>query len=311
MKPSKILITGITGFIGSHIATALLEYNCEVIGLKRKKSDCWRCVDFINKITWVNTEDNYIEIIAALKPTIIIHCAWEGAGADKREDSNTQQENIVFLNSILQITCKVRIEKFIGLGSQAEYGFLNKPVDENAVLVPCSEYGKTKVMASQNVKSHCEDHSIDWYWLRLFSFYGPKEAPNWFIPYVITALIDKNKEIRLSACTQNYAYLYIADLVKYIIRLIEKEAVPCGIYNISGLRAIELKEIVLKIKKQFKNSTSVLQFGILPMRENQSVYLKGIMEKYHKNVGKVISTPFGIGIKETINYFKVRKNESI
>ena len=215
MKPKKVLITGITGFIGSHVAEALIQNKFDVIGLKREKSDCWRCGDFVHKISWVNTEENYIEKIIALKPDIIIHCAWDGAAADKREDIIVQQENLIFLNKILDLASRSKVEKFIGLGSQAEYGYLSKSVIESAKIKPASEYGKAKVRASENVKIYCEEHKINWYWLRLFSFYGPKEAKNWFIPHIITSLVGNSKEIKLSSGTQKYAYLYITDLTKF------------------------------------------------------------------------------------------------
>lgn len=307
MKSKKVLITGITGFIGSHIAEALLQNKFDVIGLKREKSDCWRCGDFVHKISWVNIEENFIEKIIALKPDIIIHCAWDGAAADKREDIIVQQENLIFLNKILDLASRSKVEKFIGLGSQAEYGYLSKSVTESAKIKPASEYGKAKVRASENVKIYCEEHKINWYWLRLFSFYGPKEAKSWFIPHIITSLVGNNKEIKLSSGTQKYAYLYIADLAKYIVTLIEKKDIPNGIYNISGSRAVELKKIVLAIKKQFKNSTSELQFGVLATRKNQSIYLKGEMVKYHKNIGKIKKTSFSVGLKETIEYYKSKE----
>jgi nucleoside-diphosphate-sugar epimerase len=304
MEPKKIVITGITGFIGSHMAEEFLKRNYEVIGLKRPTSDCWRCNNFLQKITWINTEDNFIDKIVALKPAVVLHCAWDGAAAAKREDSNVQKENLLFLKQILTLVEKLKVEKFIGLGSQAEYGYLDKPVNENAALKPVSEYGKVKVMACDEVQLISDHHGINWYWLRLFSFYGPREAENWFIPSIINSLISASKEIKLSAGTQQYAYLYVKDLVNYVVKLIEENEVPKGIYNLSGSRAVELKQIVLAIKKQFKNSTTELQFGALPPRENQSVYLKGAMDKYHKNIGKIKTTPFSSGIRETIAYYK-------
>jgi nucleoside-diphosphate-sugar epimerase len=311
MNQKKILVTGITGFIGSHIAEALLQVNYDVIGLIRRNSDCWRCVDSMNKITWVNTEDNYIEKLIALKPDIIIHCAWEGAAAEKREDIHIQTENVLFLQTILDLAVKLKVEKFIGLGSQAEYGFLSKPVKENAKLNPDSEYGKAKALASENVRFFCEPQEINWFWLRLFSFYGPKEATNWFIPHIITSFASNNEEIKLSAGTQKYAYLYIKDLVKYLIKLVETKDVQSGIFNISGTRAVELRQIVLDIKKQFETSTTDLQFGAVPSRENQSKILRGVMSKFHKNVGKINRTSFSVGLKETIKYYQNKIHESI
>ena len=151
MNTKKILITGITGFIGSHIAEELLRKKFEIIGLKRKNSDCWRCEDIIDKIMWIDVDDFFVKKIVALKPDIIVHCAWNGAGAEDRNNPEVQKENLDFLNAILEIAGKLKIDKLIGLGSQAEYGFLNKAVSENNLIAPDTEYGKTKVAASKNI----------------------------------------------------------------------------------------------------------------------------------------------------------------
>jgi nucleoside-diphosphate-sugar epimerase len=304
MNQKKILITGITGFIGFHIAEALLKKKFEVIGLKRKHSDSWRCESIANKIIWVEIGETLEEKLVALQPNIIIHCAWNGAGADKRNDTDIQHENLDFLSTILQLTKKLKIEKFIGLGSQAEYGYLDKIVSESDKVKPHSAYGKAKVKASKNVEKFFNKQKTNWYWLRLFSFYGSKEATNWFVPFIINSLLNNKKVIPLSPCTQRYAYLYVDDLVKYIIKLTEKENPPSGIYNISGSKALTLKEVVEKIHHSLKNSTSKLDFGAFPIRQNQSILLKGNMSKFHKNIGIIKKTRLDEGIKKTIEYYK-------
>ena len=49
-----VLLTGATGFLGSYIAEEFVNNGIEVIALKRKKSDCWRCENFTDKIQWVD-----------------------------------------------------------------------------------------------------------------------------------------------------------------------------------------------------------------------------------------------------------------
>ena len=50
----KVLITGITGFLGSNIAKNLIDNDIQVIGLKRESSDIWRCQEFKEKILWID-----------------------------------------------------------------------------------------------------------------------------------------------------------------------------------------------------------------------------------------------------------------
>jgi nucleoside-diphosphate-sugar epimerase len=129
LKKCNILITGITGFLGSHIAAQLVSENYFVIGLKRKDSNTWRCEDFSKSIHWVDIDENVEIEINKLQPAVFIHCAWGGAEAHLRDDESVQYENLIFLRKILSMASNSKNARFIALGSQAEYGFLNKVVD--------------------------------------------------------------------------------------------------------------------------------------------------------------------------------------
>ena len=50
----RILLTGATGFLGSHIARVITNYNIELIALKRENSNLYRCKTFQNKVNWIN-----------------------------------------------------------------------------------------------------------------------------------------------------------------------------------------------------------------------------------------------------------------
>lgn len=112
---SSVLITGITGFIGSKVAEILTRNNIEVIGLKRKVSNNWRCKDFEDDIKWINIDENrdWRELAYVLEPKTIIHCAWIGVEAQDRDNYIEQIKNIDFLLELLQFCENVKLEKFI------------------------------------------------------------------------------------------------------------------------------------------------------------------------------------------------------
>ena len=304
LSNQKILITGITGFLGSHIAENLIQENFIVIGLKRKNADCWRCKEFSDNIIWVDIDDDFEDQIIKLNPDIFIHCAWSGAQADSRDLEDLQLENLSFLKKILAIVSKCNSPRFIGLGSQAEYGFLDEAAIETQGPKPHNLYGSVKVEASKIVQECCDQNEIKWYWLRLFSFYGPKESTQWLIPHVITSILEEKSHIDLGPCSQKYAYLFVKDLAHYMTLLIQKKDCPSGIYNISGDEIYELKELLLKLKGCFKNSNTTLKFDVLPTRANQSTIIKGSMRKFHTQIGSIKQTSLETGLTETINYYK-------
>ena len=93
-----ILITGATGFLGSHIAEELINQGFNVIALKRSTSNLWRCNGFSDKIKWIYS-DNLINAepeIIKCNPDILIHAAWNGVKAIDRDSWNEQEKIYLF-----------------------------------------------------------------------------------------------------------------------------------------------------------------------------------------------------------------------
>lgn len=297
---NKVLITGISGFLGSQIAQKLCDKGFELIALKRETSDLSRCNEFSANVNWINISENWEQKVIELNPQIIIHSAWEGVGAQERDNWQVQTNNLQFTLKLLSIAKEVNVEKFISFGSQAEYGYFSGVIDENYILEPKSAYGLSKHLCSQTIKVFCEQNNIDWYWLRLFSFFGEKEASNWFIPTLIKNISD-NKPMDMTPGEQRYAYMYIEDLAEIICNLIKSSAIS-GIYNLSSKNSVSLKEIVEKIINIIKPLKSQVNFGAMPYRDNQPMLIQGEVSKLEGQIGEFNETSFDINLKKVVEY---------
>jgi nucleoside-diphosphate-sugar epimerase len=173
-------------------------------------------------------------------------------------------------------------------------------IDENYILEPKSAYGLSKHLCSQTIKVFCEQNNIDWYWLRLFSFFGEKEASNWFIPTLIKNISD-NKPMDMTPGEQRYAYMYIEDLAEIICNLIKSSAIS-GIYNLSSKNSVSLKEIVEKIINIIKPLKSQVNFGAMPYRDNQPMLIQGEVSKLEGQIGEFNETSFDINLKKVVEY---------
>lgn len=300
----SILITGITGFLGSHLGRYFSEKKYQVIGLRRSSSNLWRCEDYINNVSWVNADKiDWQNDVIQLKPEIIIHAAWEGVTAGARDDFKNQLNNLNLLIELLEISKKIKVHSFISLGTQAEYGKLESVAYEAQTLKPNSAYGIVKVMASRLVEFYCESNNINWYWLRVFSVFGETESENWLIPSLIKKIVNNQSTIELSTCEQKYAYIYINDFVKLVHPLIDETPIS-GVYNISGINSIELKRIVLTVHEYLKSNNTVLAFGAIPQRDNQSTIVEGSMDKYTQNIKKIEYCNLNSALFKTIDYYQ-------
>lgn len=299
-----ILVTGATGFLGSHLCNFFIEKEYNVIGLKRSTSDSWRCANYFDKVKWVDSDINHWEEqVIMYNPHIIIHTAWEGVTSVERGDLCRQLKNLDLIGKLLSITNRIQVEKIIGLGSQAEYGFLRQVAVEEQQTLPNDAYGQVKILVSELIKLHCLFNSIQWYWMRVFSVFGENESDTWLIPSILKKVVNHETKLDFSPATQKISYMHTSDFVKLIEKVVNLKNDASGIYNLSGQSSIELRKIIERVVELSKYSSIQLNFGALPFRNNQSMLIQGNMDKFSKSIDKPEYNNFDSCLKNVVDYY--------
>lgn len=299
----KILITGANGFLGSNILRSLIKKNYEICILTRKSSNFSRINDLLDKvIVCYYTDLENLHFSADL----VIHFAWQGVSADDRNNIETQIKNLSILKNLLFYCKSNSVKRIIGIGSQAEYGFYEKIVDENHSLdFDSHAYGTVKNLCRYYIKNFCESNNIGWTWLRLFSFYGPDEDPNWFIPWLILNVLNENN-IDMTEGNQRYAYMHVNDFTSLFLEIIKSKKTIDKIYNVCSENDKSLKQIALIIKKIIKPKSFNINFGVKPYRKNQIMFMKGNISKLLNDLGidSLNEKPIEKNLSKIIQKFK-------
>lgn len=298
----KILLTGASGFLGSHIAELLCKSGHELLLVKRHSSDLWRCQTFVDKVKWVNIDsDSFEDDAISFSPEVVINSAWNGVSSKDRDNWGEQIENLFCLQRLLNIAKQSGAKKFIGVGSQAEYGVYNGYVDENSPVNPVSAYSAAKHSSQIIIKAFCEENRITWYWFRLFSCFGERECENWLIPVTIKNMMF-NQSMDLTSGEQQYSYLYIKDVAYFFLTALESNS-KSGIYNIASDSPISIKKIILLIR-DYLNPNFTLNFGAIPYRKNQSMLNGAVNKKAKDSFGPIYFSDFSEKLIQTIEYYK-------
>ena len=298
----KVLITGITGFLGSHVAESLISNNIQVIGLKRKDSNIWRCEEFKDKIQWVDIDEKglFVDELKKYSFDTVIHGAWIGVESNTRNDWNEQSKNIPFLVSLLEVIKIVDVKKFIFLGSQAEYGNIDGKISEDYKPNALNAYGGIKLACLEIVKAFCETNDINWIWLRLFSLFGEKENQNWLIPSLIASMLT-DEQMDFTPGEQKYAYLYVKDYTSIMNKIVTM-SIESGVYNVSSNQTRTIKSLVEDIR-DYINPKFILNFGALNYRDNQSMHIEGNIMKLSSQIGEIELTDYKKALYNSLNYY--------
>lgn len=296
----KAFVTGATGFIGSYLAKFLVDEGRDVLCLKRVSSDLYRLEGYQNRIKWANTTDDWKWTFREFSPDIVYNLAWDGVAASDRVIWQKQVHNIEFQQELLDISLKCGVKKFVGVGSQSEYGEFEEKIDEAQPVNPKTAYAASKAAALVILKSFCEINGIDWYWFRLFPLFGPYESERWLIPALIKNICTSD-HMDLTSGEQKLAYLYVGECAKAIASPINVTG-NSGVYNVCSGHLLSLKELVTKIRDRI-NPKFKLNFGVQPYRYGQCMYMEGDTSRLRKNLYQLRTDDFEERLNETINYY--------
>lgn len=289
----RVFITGATGFLGYHIARICLAKGHDVVCLHRPASVNPFSDTESSRITWV-TEDEARNRIGLLRPEVLIHAAWGGVSAQGRNDATVQQANIDLTQRIMKL---YPYRQIIMLGSQDEYGRIDREIDEQQPACPLSEYAKAKVACCNMLEEYATTVKAEWQWIRIFSIYGEGQQSCWLIPSVIDKCLSGESVMETTPGEQIYSYLYCNDFAEAIAACIGQTG-KSGIYNLSSSHPIALKDLFNLIKKLTKAPISFS--ATLPYRENQSMVILGNCHKFVNAFGTFEHTSLEEGLTHVI-----------
>ena len=275
----NIVITGATSFIGTSIIKRLAEENHNIWAIIRPASVNRDKIPHEKNVKVIELDMQQIEKLDAyiLEPIdVFYHLAWEGVRAPYRDDSQIQNANYSAAMKAISVCEKMGCKKFIGSGSQAEYGSMDGEITEDYPCNPNTEYGKAKYRAYCDLKKFAQMHHMEFIWGRIFSVYGPGDYKGSLIMSCLDKM-QRNETILLTECIQEWDYLYIDEVAEIFA---EFAVVSCesGVYNVASGRHRALKEYV-EIMKQETKSESNLIYGGIPYPETGMIsFIPGIFK---------------------------------
>jgi nucleoside-diphosphate-sugar epimerase len=256
----KAFVTGVAGFIGSHLTGALLDRGAQVVGvdsfsdyyareLKQRNLEENRGRDGLRFVETTIHDANLPQLLDGV--THVFHLAAQ-AGVRKSwgSDFRTYTLNNVDATQKLLEACVGRpLERFVQASSSSVYGDRAPiPMREDALPRPVSPYGVTKLAAEQLGHLYHVNYGVPAVAMRYFTVYGPRQRPDMAFNRFIRAALNDQPITMYGDGEQTRDFTYVADAVAATLAAGER-GVPGTAYNIGGGSRVSMNH-VLKIIEQ-------------------------------------------------------------
>lgn len=300
----RIFITGPTGAIGIALINKLIHMDYEVVAICRKNSSRIRHIpkhDNIKLVMCDLCEINELSEKEVGYGDYFFHLAWDGTAGEDRNNLNLQLNNVRYTLDCVRLAKRLGCRKFLGIGSQAEYGLKNEKLTADMSTNPITGYGIGKLCTSFMGRIEAHKLNLEYNWIRVLSVYGPYDGMHTLVMTLIKNMFE-NRDIALTEGAQLWDYLYSDDAAK-ALWLIAEKGIEGKVYVLGSGNALPLRVYIEIINKVIPNHSRLL-WGKIPYNPQSIMYLCASLEELYNDTGFVPKTNFEVGIARTYQWFK-------
>ncbi|TFG31922.1 NAD-dependent epimerase/dehydratase family protein [Candidatus Thorarchaeota archaeon] len=309
---STSVVTGASGFIGSHLVEELLSSGYRVIGIDNLRTgnqenlipalELSKFQFFIGDIL---DESLYTKIPEHVD--ILFHLAAISSVRKSIEDPvHVNDVNVLGTVRMLELARRLDIEHVVFSSSAAVYGDPEvMPVREEFPYDPLSPYAASKIAGEMYLKSYSKSYGIDTTILRYFNVYGPRQAYSEYSGvisiFINQALSDLPITIEGDGL-QTRSFIHVKDTVRATRLAGQRDSAESAVINISGPELISILDIARRIKRSVNGCTSEIVHKDARVGDVRDSI--GSMERARKLLDFSPEIPLDQGLKDTAQWYR-------
>jgi UDP-glucuronate 4-epimerase len=324
-----VLVTGAAGFIGSHVAAALLDRGDVVTGVDdfndfydpaRKEENAALLLPRpgFQLVRGSILDDGVLDrafaprVVAGATrgPDVVVHlAAWAGVRPSIARPALYQRQNVEGTVAVLdraRATAAGAPPRFVFASSSSVYGD-NARVpfhEDDRVDHPVSPYAATKRAGELLVGTYSHLYGIFATSLRFFTVYGPRQRPEMAIHKFAQLIVDGQPVPQYGDGSTSRDYTYINDIVKGVIAAVDRATGPTHrIYNLGNATTVRLDELIARLAQSLRVPARV---DLLPPQPGDVPVTFADVTRARDELGYVPTTPLHAGLERFATWFLAR-----
>ena len=308
-KSKKVLVTGVAGFLGSHLAESLVSLGHKVVGLDNMiggyEDNVPRNIEFHNFDCC-----DFNKVKSIMKDVeVVYHCAATAhEGLSVFSPYEITKNNYLASVSIFSAAVNEKVKRIIFCSSMARYGDQKAPFSEKMLPKPVDPYAISKVASEEVLKNLCDLNNIEWVIAVPHNIIGPRQKyddPFRNVVSIMTNLMLQNRNpIIYGDGNQKRSFSDIDDCIYCIDKLVTDKKIKSEIVNIGpDDNYISINELYKLISNKLKFNKEPLYY---PDRTNEVKFANCSAEKSKKILGYKKIKDINESLDDIINYIKNR-----
>jgi UDP-glucose 4-epimerase len=304
----RVLVTGATGFIGSHLSRRLVDGGAQVHALTSTVSSVYpvRLVGIRDRITLhggnLNDSGAMASVVEHANPEIVFHLgAYTHVGKSWDRVDECIQTNIHGTVNLLQALARTDYERFVYTSTSEVYGDVEVPFREDAVVRPLSPYSVSKYAGEHFCRMLERGRKWPIVVVRPFNAYGPAQSPDRVIPEIIVKAL-RGERLAMTDGLQTREFNYVGDLVEGFLLAATVDGIEGEVFNIGGGEEVSMRNLAETVLGLMGNPI-IPEFGALANRPTEIWSMRSDVSKARDRLGLAPARPLSDGLEETIAWY--------
>ena len=300
----RIVVTGATSMIGVALIEECLRHDIEIYAVVRSSSGKAGRLPLSDKI---HLTDCSLEDLSDLPGRIpggcdtFYHIAWGNTGEARNKSTELQSRNIFYTLQAVRAAAELGCRRFIGAGSQAEYGPMDvEKISPDSPVNPSTPYGASKLAAGHLAGMLCRELGMECIWPRIFSVYGKYEKETTMVASGLRKMLA-GEPTEFTPAMQRWDYLYSRDAGRAFY-LIGEKGKGGSVYCVGSGQARPLKEYIEEMA--VLTGAGKPGIGAKPYPPGAVMNLCADIGTLTGDTGFIPEYTFEQGIRETIEWIK-------